>query len=417
MKKNSAIIVGAGAAGCMAAVTAARRGLEVTLFDRNEKIGRKLLITGKGRCNVTNNCDRDTLMASVPVNSRFLYSAFAAFTPQDTMAFFEDRGVALKTERGRRVFPQSDKSTDIIDALFRKLRELHVRIINEDVTELLFDDTRAVIGVKTARGEYTAQNVLLACGGCSYPQTGSDGYGYKLAQSAGHTIVQPIPSLIPIVTKEKWCAQLQGLSLRNVTLTLKNNKNKTVYTELGELLFTHYGVTGPLVLSASSHIDIKKSRDYKLFIDMKPALSEEQLDRRVLRDLESFKNKDIINSLDELLPKRMVPVIIELTGLDPHKKCNEVTKEERRRLVSMLKALPLTFEDFRPIEEAIVTRGGVSVKEIDPKTMSSKLAAGLYLAGEIIDVNAYTGGFNLQIAFSTGYLAGMSFHGDSVNSQ
>lgn len=409
MKRNSVIIVGAGAAGCMAAVTAASRGLDVTLFDRNEKIGRKMLITGKGRCNVTNNCDRDTLMASVPVNSRFLYSAFAAFSPQDTMDFFEKNGVPLKTERGKRVFPQSDKSTDIIDAFFRKLRELHVRIINEDVKELIFSDENTVCGVKTNKADYRADCVMLACGGCSYPQTGSDGFGYKLAESAGHTIVEPIPSLIPIITKESWCSQLQGLSLRNVTLTLKNAKNKTLYSELGEMLFTHYGITGPLVLSASSHIDIKKSSDYTLSIDLKPALTVEQLDKRVIRDLETFHNKDIINSLDELLPKRLIPVVIKLSGIEPHKKCCEITKGERQSLVSTLKSLNVTFDGFRHIEEAIITRGGVNVREIDPKTMQSKKCRGLYFGGEIIDVNAYTGGFNLQIAFSTGYLAGMSF--------
>lgn len=407
MNSKSVIIVGAGAAGCMAALTAAKRGFKVTLFDRNEKIGRKLLITGKGRCNVTNNCDRDTLLSSVPVNSRFLYSAFAAFSPQDTMRFFEENGVPLKTERGKRVFPQSDKSTDIIDAFFRRIRALHIRLINESVTELIIEDN-AVLGVKTEQSEYRADNVILCCGGCSYPQTGSTGYGYILAKSAGHTISEPVPSLVPIMTKEKWCARLQGLSLKNVMLTLKNSKNKDVYSELGEMMFTQYGVTGPLVLSASSHIDIKKSRDYRLIIDLKPGLSAEQLDKRVLRDFGTYINKDIINALDELLPKRLIPIVIELAEIAPHKKCSEITKAERQKLTSVLKSLELTFDDFRPIEEAIVTRGGVNVKEIDPKTMRSKLAENLSFAGEMIDVNAYTGGFNLQIAFSTGYLAAVS---------
>ena len=406
MKNNSVIIVGAGAAGCMAAVTAAKRGCNVTLFDKNEKIGRKLLITGKGRCNVTNNCTRDELMASVTVNSRFLYSAFAAFSPQDTMAFFEENGVKLKTERGKRVFPESDRSTDIIDAFFRLIRALHIRLVNEKVTELITDESGAVIGVKTDSGEYFASSVILCCGGCSYPQTGSDGFGYTLAKSAGHTIVDPTPSLVPIVTNEKWCETLQGLSLRNVTLTLKNEKNTELYSETGEMLFTHYGITGPLVLSASSHIDIKKGEKYRLLIDLKPGLSYEQLDRRVLRDLEGARNKDVINSLDALLPKRLIPVVISLAEIEPHKKCNEITKQERRRLVELLKGVTLTFASFRPIEEAIVTRGGVNVREIDPKTMQSKLMPGLYFAGEMIDVSAYTGGFNLQIAFSTGYLAG-----------
>ena len=408
MKKNSVIIVGAGAAGCMAAVTAAQRGFNVTLFDRNEKIGRKMLITGKGRCNVTNNCDKDTLMSSVVVNSRFLYSAFAAFSPQDTMRFFEESGVELKTERGKRVFPQSDKSTDIIDAFFVKLNRLHVKIVSESVEALLFDEKKNVVGVKTAKRDYRAENVILCCGGCSYPQTGSDGFGFKLAQSAGHSVIEPVPSLIPIVTEEKWCAEIQGLSLRNVTLTLKNEKNKVLYEELGEMLFTHYGVTGPLVLSASSHINLRKGGSYKLFIDLKPGLAFEQLDKRLLRDLDNNKNRDIVNSLGELLPKKLIPIVIMLSNIEPHKKCSEITKQERRTLVQTLKSLELTFMEFRPIEEAIVTCGGVNVKEIDPKTMRSKLVNGLSFAGEMIDVNAYTGGFNLQIAFSTGYLAASS---------
>ena len=407
MKNNNVIIVGAGAAGCMAAVTAAQRGFHVTLFDRNEKIGRKMLITGKGRCNVTNNCDRDTLMSSVVVNSRFLYSAFAALDPQGTMEFFESCGVPLKTERGKRVFPKSDKSTDIIDAFFMKLRELHVRIINESVEQLVIDGG-AVGGVRTNRAEYSADNVILCCGGCSYPQTGSDGFGYELAKSAGHTIVKPLPSLIPIITKETWCADVQGLSLRNVTLSLKNSKGKTLYSELGEMLFTHYGITGPLVLSASAHIDITKQNGYTIIIDLKPGLNEEQIDKRIVRDLLEFKNRDIINSLGELLPKNLIPTVVKLADIDPRRKCCEITRIERRSLLQTIKGLTLHFEGFRPIEEAIVTRGGVSVKEIDPKTMQSKLVKGLYFAGEMIDVDAYTGGFNLQIAFSTGCLAGKS---------
>lgn len=410
MKNNSVIIVGAGAAGCMAAVTAAQRGFHVTLFDRNEKIGRKMLITGKGRCNVTNNCDRDTLMSSVVVNSRFLYSAFAALDPQGTMEFFESCGVPLKTERGKRVFPKSDKSTDIIDAFFMKLRELHVKIINENVESLIINDG-TVGGVRTKRAAYAADNVILCCGGCSYPQTGSDGFGYELAKSAGHTIVKPLPSLIPIITKETWCADLQGLSLRNVTLTLKNGKGKTLYSELGEMLFTHYGITGPLVLSSSAHIDITKQNGYTIIIDLKPGLTEEQLDKRIVRDLLEFKNRDIINSLGELLPKNLIPTVVELAQIDPHRKCCEITRPERRSLLETIKGLTLHFDGFRPIEEAIVTRGGVNVKEIDPKTMQSKLVKGLYFAGEMIDVDAYTGGFNLQIAFSTGCLAGRSVSG------
>lgn len=404
---KNVIIVGAGASGCMAAITAARRGLNVTLFDRNSKIGRKLLITGKGRCNVTNNCDCDTLISSVTTNSRFLYSAFSEFSPQDTMAFFEENGVPLKTERGNRVFPQSDKSIDIIDSLFKLIRTLHIKLVNESVTDLIIENNM-LLGVKTEYGEYYADSVIIASGGCSYPQTGSDGYGYTLAKQAGHTIVEPVPSLVPIVVSESWCSELQGLSLKNVSLKVKNNKNKEVFSDFGEMLFTHYGISGPMVLSASSHMSLKKSAEYNFIIDLKPALTDEQLDKRIQKDFEKYINKDIINSLGDLLPKKLIPVAVSLSEIEPHKKCNEITKAERRKLLSVIKNLTLTFKEFRPIAEAIVTSGGVKVKEIDPKTMQSKLLEDLYFAGEIIDVDAYTGGFNLQIAFSTGYLAGQS---------
>lgn len=413
MTNKSIIVVGAGASGCMAAITAAKRNISVTLFDRNPKIGRKLLITGKGRCNLTNNCDRDTLISSVPVNSRFLYSAFAAFSPQDTMEFFESCGVPLKTERGNRVFPKSDKSTDIIDALFYQLVKLGVRIVNESVTDLILDNGR-VTGVRTGSSEYSADGVVICCGGCSYPQTGSDGCGYVLAAQAGHSVTEPAPSLIPIVVNEEWCGELQGLSLKNVSLKVINDKNKEVYSDFGEMLFTHYGISGPMVLSASSHMNLKKCREYGFIIDLKPALSEEQLDKRIQKDFEKYINKDIINSLGDLLPKKMIPVAVRLSGIDPHKKCNEVTRAERLSLLSVIKKLKLTFHKFRPIEEAIVTSGGIKVKEINPKTMESKLCRGLYFAGEVIDVDAYTGGFNLQIAFSTGYLAGSSICNEEV---
>ncbi len=413
MSSNSIIVVGAGAAGCMAAITAAKRGSSVTLIDRNPKIGRKLLITGKGRCNVTNNCDRDTLMSSIPTNSRFLYSAFAAFSPQDTMNFFEDCGVPLKTERGNRVFPVSDRSMDIIDALFRQIIKYRIDLVNDSVTELIIENNR-VTGVVTEKTEYRADCVMICCGGCSYPQTGSDGYGYVLARQAGHTITDPAPSLIPIEVQENWCADLQGLSLKNVSLKVFNNKNKEVYSDFGEMLFTHYGLSGPMVLSASSHMSIKKSSEYSFAIDLKPALTAEQLDRRIIGDLEKYHNKDLINSLSDLLPKKMIPVTVMLSEIDPHKKCSEITKAERTSLLRVIKNLTLTFKKFRPIEEAIVTSGGVKVKEIDPKTMESKLCGGLYFAGEVIDVDAYTGGFNLQIAFSTGYLAGKSIKNDEV---
>ncbi len=405
--RKSIIVIGAGAAGCMAAIQAAKRGIDVTLLDRNHKIGRKILITGKGRCNVTNNCSRDTLIASVPTNSRFLYSAFSTFSPQDTMSFFEENGVPLKTERGNRVFPQSDKSMDIIDALFKLIKNYHIKLINQNATDLLIENG-TLIGVKTETNEYKADAVIIACGGCSYPQTGSDGYGYVLAKQAGHTIVEPTPSLVPIVVNEDWCTELQGLSLRNVSLKVKNKKNKEVYSDFGEMLFTHYGISGPMVLSASSHMNLESSSDYTFFIDLKPALTEEQLDKRIQKDFEKYINKDIINSLGELLPKKLIPIAVKLAEIEPHKKCNEITKAERRKFLSVIKNLKLTFREFRPIAEAIVTSGGVKVKEIDPKTMQSKLLEGLYFAGEVIDVDAYTGGFNLQIAFSTGYLAGIS---------
>ena len=413
MTSKSIIVVGAGASGCMAAITAAKRGLVVTLIDRNPKIGRKLLITGKGRCNVTNNCDTDTLMASVPTNSRFLYSAFAAFSPQDTMAFFEQCGVPLKTERGNRVFPVSDKSMDIIDALFRQILKYNIKLVNDSVTDLIIENN-TVTGVVTENGKYTSDAVIICCGGCSYPQTGSDGYGYTLASQAGHTITQPVPSLIPVEVNEKWCAELQGLSLKNVSLKVYNNKNKEIYSDFGEMLFTHFGLSGPMVLSASSHMDLKKSPVYSFVIDLKPALSDEQLDRRIIGDFEKYRNKDLINSLGDLLPKKMIPVAVVISGIDPHKKCNEITKTERLSLLGTIKKLTLTFKAFRPIAEAIVTSGGIKVKEIDPKTMQSKLCKGLYFAGEVIDVDAYTGGFNLQIAFSTGFLAGKSILNEEV---
>ncbi|MBQ1389051.1 MAG: NAD(P)/FAD-dependent oxidoreductase [Clostridia bacterium] len=401
---ETVIVVGAGAAGCMAAVTAAEQGAGVVLIDRNEKIGRKLMITGKGRCNVTNNCTQEEFMAAVTTNVRFLYSAYSAFNSQDTMAFFENNGVPLKTERGRRVFPQSDKAVDIVDCFFRLIKTLNIKLIQADVTSLIIEDN-CVKGVKCGEKEYRGDSVILCCGGCSYPQTGSTGYGYTLAKQAGHTIIEPRASLVPIVTNETWCGELQGLSLRNVTLTLRGKKKKPLYSELGEMLFTHYGITGPLVLSASAHIDSSKPEQYTLEIDLKPGLNEEQLDKRILRDLSQAQHKDIINALDGLLPKRLIPVVLDLSEIDPRKKCSDITKDERKRLCTTLKSMTMTFKEFRPIAEAIVTKGGVNVKEVDPKTMGSKLCANLYFAGEILDVDAYTGGYNLQIAFSTGRAA------------
>lgn len=407
-KSFDVIVIGAGAAGCIAAGTAASNGLSVLLLDKNAKVGRKVLITGKGRCNVTNNCDVRDFMRYIRTNPRFMYSALSAFSPADTMDFFESLGVELKTERGNRVFPVSDKAADITDALFKFIRKNKVDYRQETVTEILEKDGR-IYGVKTQNGSYSSKNVILATGGRSYPLTGSDGSGYKLAEKLGHSIVTPQPSLVPIVTHEKWCEELQGLSLKNVTLKLlKNGSAKPLFNELGEMLFTHFGVSGPLVLSASSCIDIAEISQYSLYIDMKPALDEKQLDNRIIRDFEKYSNRDLSNALVELLPQRMISVIIGLSGIDPVTKANQITKLQRTALVTNLKNLKLTPKAFRPIDEAIITSGGIKVSEIDPKTMQSKLVSGLYFAGEVIDVDAFTGGFNLQIAFSTGYLSGSS---------
>ena len=408
MNNFDVIVIGAGAAGCIAAGTAANNGLSVLLLDKNAKVGRKVLITGKGRCNVTNNCDARDFMRFVRTNPRFMYSALSAFSPADTMAFFEDLGVELKTERGNRVFPVSDKAADITDALFKFIKKNKVDYRQETVTEIITKDGCAC-GVKTQNGSYSAKNVILATGGKSYPLTGSDGSGYKLAEALGHTIIPPQPSLVPIVTQEKWCQELQGLSLKNVTLTLvKKDNTKPIFHELGEMLFTHFGVSGPLVLSASSCINSAEISQYSLFIDMKPALDEKQLDSRIIRDFEKYSNRDLSNAMVDLLPQRMIPVIINLSGIEPTTKANQITKTQRNALVTNLKKLTLSPKAFRPIDEAIITSGGIKVSEIDPKTMESKLVSGLYFAGEVIDVDAFTGGFNLQIAFSTGYLAGSS---------
>ena len=422
MNQTDLIVIGAGPAGMMAAITAAQRGKSVLLLERNPRPGRKLLITGKGRCNVTNNCGQDALLANIPRNPRFLYSAFARFSTADTIAFFESRGLPLKTERGSRVFPQSDRAADVLAVLERALRELNVPVINARVSSLLIDEEqKTVLGVRCGDGrEFRAAATLLACGGMSYPQTGSTGDGYALAAQAGHRIISPVPSLIPILTEEKEPREMQGLSLKNVTLTVSRGE-KPVFSELGELLFTHFGVSGPLVLSASAHMEgqkpegpcsaafcasMLKGKGYRLSIDWKPGLSEEQLDRRLLRDFAKFQNKDAVNSLGELLPRKAIPVLLRRAGIPLEEKVNRITKEQRRSLLETLKGYALTPVGFRPIEEAIITSGGVDVREVNPKTMASKLASGLYFAGELLDVDGYTGGFNLQIAFATGVLAG-----------
>ncbi len=404
------IVIGGGAAGLMAAGTAAKRGLSVTLFERNDKLARKVAITGKGRCNVTNNCPLlNDLIANVPVNGRFLYGAFSRFTTDDTMDFFEEMGVPLKIERGNRVFPVSDKALDIVDALNKFITVNGVKRKTARVTELLIEDGKCV-GCKTEDGkEYFADNVLVATGGKSYPVTGSTGDGYDFARQAGHTITDLKPSLVPLECHEGWCTEAQGLSLRNVEISVEDAKTyKTVYKDFGEMIFTHYGVSGPMILSASSHMRNMERGRYIIHIDFKPALTYEQLDKRLQRDLLECSNKNLYNTLSLMLPRKMIPVIVKLSGLNGNIKSNQVTKEMRATLVELLKDIRLTVTDFRPIEEAIVTSGGVKVGEIDPKTMKSKITDGLYFAGEVIDVDAYTGGFNLQIAFSTGYLAGIN---------
>lgn len=398
------IVVGAGAAGCMTAGFCAEKGFKTLLIDKNDRVGRKVMITGKGRCNVTNNCDERDFLLNVRTNPRFLYSALYAFSPFDTMAFFESMGVPLKTERGNRVFPVSDKSVDIVDALDKFLKQNKVERIKGEVTALLIEDGE-LKGVKTQSGEkYYANRVVIATGGKSYSQTGSDGSGYVLAKQAGHTVIAPQPSLIPIITKEEYPKQMQGLSLKNVTLTLKQN-DKTVFSELGEMLFTHFGVSGPLVLSASCHMNAEKIDTYSLSIDLKPALNTEQLEQRILRDFEKYKNRDFFNALCDLLPRKMIPVMVELSEIKGDTKVHQITKLQRKNLVELIKNFPLTPKAFRPINEAIITSGGVKVEEIDPKDMQSKKVKGLYFVGEVIDVDAYTGGYNLQIAFSTGVLA------------
>lgn len=404
------VVVGGGAAGMMAAVTAARAGGKVVLIEPNEKLGRKLYITGKGRCNVTNACSREELMNSIPRNSKFLFSALSRFSAQDTMAFFESLGVPLKVERGNRVFPCSDKAADVIDALFFELRRRGVEICNDRVTGICVQDGSAVGAETEKSGVIPAKAVILATGGASYPRTGSTGDGYRLAGEVGHTVTDIRGSLVPLVSEDGDCPSLQGLSLRNVTLKVTNRKKKTVYREQGELLFTHFGLSGPLVLSASAHMNFEKD-SYVAHIDLKPALDEQKLDQRLLRDFEERANQDFGNALGGLVPRSMIPVMIRRTGIPSDTKVHDIRKEQRRKLLETLKDFTVAITGPRPVEEAIVTAGGVKVGEIDPKTMASKLVSGLYFAGEIMDVDAYTGGFNLQIAWSTGYVAGLSAAG------
>ena len=407
MKKT--VIIGGGAAGLMAACAAAEKygGRAVTVIEKKPGPGRKRRVTGKGRGKVTNNCDRDTLISNVPANGRFLFSAFSDFGTADTMEFFEKRGVPLKTERGNRVFPVSDKASDIVDALVNTVRKSGVKILTAEAEEILTENF-SVTGVRTRDGEILeADSVILATGGMSYPVTGSTGDGYEMAGRLGHTVTPLKASLVPLNVKQGFCSRLSGLSLKNVTLTVyESGRKKPVFSELGEMLFTHFGISGPLVLSASAHMRKMGNSEYTAYIDLKPALDEQKLDSRILRDFEEEKNRNFGNSLDKLLPKSIIPVIISLSGIAPDTKVNQISREQRARLCGVLKVLRLDITGFRPIEEAIITGGGISVKEINPSTMESKLVSGLFFAGEIIDADAYTGGFNLQIAFSTGHLAG-----------
>ena len=412
MENNKVIVIGGGAAGLYAAISAAENGADVIIFEKNDRCGKKLRITGKGRCNVTNDCSTEEFLQNVPTNPRFLYSALSALSTQDVKDFFEGEGVPLKTERGKRVFPVSDKAQDIVSALVSACRARGVKIINEKVLSLIVSDNegaKKINGVISEGGEHLADAVIVCTGGRSYTRTGSDGDGYTFAKSAGHTVTPLLPSLVPIVCQGKLCPSLQGLSLKNVSLSIiDKTTKKEVYSDFGEMMFTHFGITGPMVLSASAHIPDIASGKYEAKINLKPALDEKTLDARILSDFSKYSNKDLINALGDLLPQKLIPVTVSLSGIDPRKKINSITREERQSLIDVIRGLRLTLTGFRPIDEAIITKGGVSVKEIDPKTMESKKCAGLYFAGEVIDVDAYTGGFNLQIAFSTGNLAGRS---------
>ncbi|MCI5741770.1 MAG: NAD(P)/FAD-dependent oxidoreductase [Lachnospiraceae bacterium] len=406
---SNVIVIGGGAAGMFAALGAAEAGHRVTILEQNEKLGKKIYITGKGRCNLTNACDTEEIFAHVPRNAKFLYSAIYTYDNFRVMDFFEANGMPIKTERGNRVFPVSDHSSDVISTLQKALEKAGVEVLlHTKVTEILSKDGK-ITGVRLKNGEKrTADAIILATGGKSYSSTGSTGDGFVFAEQLGHKIEEPVPSLVPMTVLEDYCMQMQGLSLRNVQATIREG-GKVFFEEFGEMLFTHFGVSGPLMLSASSVVnDRLRKKNLSLTIDLKPALSEEQLDARILRDFEENKNRQFKNSVKGLLPAKMIPVVISLSGIDPEKKINGITKQERKKLVECIKAFPLTLTGLRGFNEAIITRGGVSVKQVDPSTMESKLVKGLYFAGEILDVDAYTGGFNLQIAWSTGYLAGSS---------
>ena len=413
------VVVGGGPAGIIAALSAAQCGANVTLLEKNTSLGKKLLITGKGRCNITSSIDISDFIKNIPGNGRFLYSAFQNYTNLDIISLLEKNGVKVKEERGNRIFPVSDRAQDVLDALIKELKKyknIEIRT-NAKVKKILVDDSNFVNGVQLENNEkIMAGKVILATGGKSYPLTGSNGEGYEMAKVLGHSIEPIRGSLVPI-TADSICQRMQGLSLKNVKITIKDDESqKKIYDDFGEMLFTHFGISGPVILSGSSHLlrykDVErkfKEKNINLYIDLKPALSQEELDKRILRDFDEVKNKEFKNSLDKLLPKKMIDVVVDLSEINPYKKVNEITKDERLKLVNILKNFKVTLTGFRPVDEAIVTAGGISIKEINPKTMESKLVSGLFFAGEIIDVDAYTGGFNLQIAYSTGFTAGQNF--------
>lgn len=403
------VVIGGGAAGLMAAGTSAKRGIETVLMEKNDRLGKKILITGKGRCNITNNTDVQGLIENTPGNGNFLYSAFYTFSNEDLIEFFNKRGLKTKVERGGRVFPISDKASDVVDSLTKFVRKNGVKILfNSSVADISVEKNKVKGVILKDGSKFECDSVILATGGASYPGTGSTGDGYKIASRLGHSIIKLKPSLVPLETDENWVKDLQGLTLKNVSISLLDLKGKKVYSDFGEMIFTHFGVSGPVILSSSRHILDYDYKNIRLIIDLKPALSEEKLDDRVKRDFEKYSRKQFKNSLGDLLPKKLVPVIVKLSDIPPYKYVNQITREERRILVKLLKGLELSITGSRPIEEAIVTAGGVSTDEINPSTMESKIVKGIFFAGEIIDVDAYTGGFNLTIAFSTGYVAGMN---------
>ena len=406
MSEKRVIVIGGGAAGLMAAGFAAQNGAKVTVFEKMHRVGRKIMITGKGRCNLANECDVETFMQNVPVNNKFLYSAIYNFTPYDIIDFFNNLGLQTKTERGNRVYPISEKAVDVVDTMRNFALDNGAKIVNKEVKSLLIENG-VLKGIK-ADTDYYADSVIVATGGASYPLTGSTGDGYKFAKSVGHTVIPIKPSLVPLESDDKFCKDMQGLSLRNVALTVKNEDGKEIYKDFGEMLFTHFGISGPIVLSASCHMQNFDSHSYTAYIDLKPALSEEQLDLRIQKDFKENINKAVSNSFSKLLPKKMIPVMLKRWGVPFEKKCNSITKEERKNLVNLLKNFSVSISKPRPVSEAIITSGGVKVTEINPKTMESKLMPNLYFAGEVIDVDAYTGGFNLIIAWATGRLSGES---------